>query len=227
MAPSKQAGAIKVNIPRLNSIKISPSLISEVETVAKEQHTNVAIRDTIEPSSSLALAIESASEWNSMLMTARANRGPQWDVGTQQFMVDEGSELCYDPSSLRQKDTKLEGQPSTEFGKRPMAEPHTPQGYGQRGPLQHPPNAYHQYNNIPLSSPAGPSHHHPQMMNNYSGSPYGNQIPPNQIYGDASGSPVNMRMAMGGNQDARSMSPDVRRRVTRAMTEDGYPLHGI
>ena len=27
---------------------------------------------------------ESASEWNSLLMTARAERGPQWDVGTQQ-----------------------------------------------------------------------------------------------------------------------------------------------
>lgn len=29
---------------------------------------------------------ESASEWNSLLMTARAERGPQWDVGTQQYV---------------------------------------------------------------------------------------------------------------------------------------------
>ena len=35
---------------------------------------------------------ESASEWNSLLMTARAERGPQWDIGTQQcvplFFID-------------------------------------------------------------------------------------------------------------------------------------------
>ena len=143
------------------------------------------------------------------------------------FLVDEGSELCYDPSLLTQKDTKAEEQPPVQFTNRSIAEAQTPQSYGHRGPPQHSPNAYHQYNNMPLSSPAGPSHHHPQMMNNYSGSPYGTQTPPNQIYADASGSPVNMRMAMGSLQDGRSLSPDMRRRVTRAMTEDGYPLHAM
>jgi len=208
MAPCKPAGVIKVNVPRLNSIQIGPSLTSEVGAVAKEQHVNVAIRDTIEPSSTLALAIENASEWNSLLMTARAERGPQWDIGTQQFMVDEGSELYYNPSPLTRRDSKPEDQMPVELASRSMAEFQTPQNHGHRGPLQHPSNPYHQYN-MPLNSPAGPSHHHPQMMNNYTGSP------------------VNMRMGMGGHQDGRSLSPDMRRRVTRAMTEDGYPLHGM
>jgi hypothetical protein len=122
-------------------------------------------------------------------------------------MVDEGSELYYDPSLLTQRENKSEDQTPVELANRPMVEFQTPQNHGNRGPLQHQSNAYHQYN-IPLNSPAGPSHHS-QMMNNYSGSP------------------VNMRMAMGGPQDGRSLSPDMRRRVTRAMTEDGYPLHGM
>lgn len=34
----------------------------------------------------LIITQESASEWNSLLITARAERGPQWDVGTQQYV---------------------------------------------------------------------------------------------------------------------------------------------
>ena len=144
-------------------------------------------------------------------------------------MVDEGSELYYDPSQLTQKDSKPEEQLPIEFpGHHQMAEVQTPHSQGHRGHPHHQPNVYHQYNNVPMASPAGPSHPHPHMMNSFPVSPYGNQIPPNQFYTDASGSPINMRMAMGGHQDGRSLSPDMmRRRVTRAMTEDGYPLHGM
>ncbi|KAF8339588.1 uncharacterized protein EI90DRAFT_3037168 [Cantharellus anzutake] len=45
--------------------------------------------------------MESASDWNSILLTARAQRGPQWDVMTQQFLVDRGSPLYYDATALR------------------------------------------------------------------------------------------------------------------------------
>lgn len=62
---------------------------------------------------------KSSSEWNSLLLTARAQRGPQWDITTQQsvfnttlgvhicsqsypsrFQVDRGSHLYYDPAPL-------------------------------------------------------------------------------------------------------------------------------
>jgi hypothetical protein len=56
---------------------------------------------TQEGTDPLAAAIESASEWNSLLLTARAERGPQFDVATQQFHVEEGSDLYYDHTVLR------------------------------------------------------------------------------------------------------------------------------
>jgi hypothetical protein len=63
---------------------------------------------------------ESTSDWNSLLLTARAQRGPQWDVASQQyvmirslpnlicmltrirprFMVDKGSDLYYNYTAL-------------------------------------------------------------------------------------------------------------------------------
>ncbi|KAF9509808.1 hypothetical protein BS47DRAFT_1487772 [Hydnum rufescens UP504] len=44
--------------------------------------------------------MESSSDWNSLLLTARAQRGPQWDVVTQQFMVDHNSGVYYDSTPL-------------------------------------------------------------------------------------------------------------------------------
>ena len=38
-----------------------------------------------------------------MLLAARAQRGPQWDIGTQLFLVDQGSDAYYDPSLLVEK----------------------------------------------------------------------------------------------------------------------------
>lgn len=57
MAPSQPPRDVKLNVPRLNSPAITRTLASEVETLAKEQHTTVDIRDTVDPSSTLALAI--------------------------------------------------------------------------------------------------------------------------------------------------------------------------
>lgn len=79
-------------------------MTAQVEIQARAKRMRVEVRQTAyESTSALAQAIvrfrkvyvrllmthirlpqESASEWNSLLMTARAERGPQWDVGTQQ-----------------------------------------------------------------------------------------------------------------------------------------------
>ncbi|KAG8902740.1 hypothetical protein FRB99_004165, partial [Tulasnella sp. 403] len=45
-------------------------------------------------------SVDNASEWNSMLITARAKRGPHWDVSSQLFQVDKESHLYYDHSPL-------------------------------------------------------------------------------------------------------------------------------
>ncbi|KDN45885.1 hypothetical protein K437DRAFT_268287 [Tilletiaria anomala UBC 951] len=37
----------------------------------------------------------SAAEWNSLLIWARANRGPQWDAATGLWHVDKGSQAYY------------------------------------------------------------------------------------------------------------------------------------
>jgi hypothetical protein len=57
MAPSQPAGVIKIHVPRLNSAKIPSPLATEVESVAKEQRTKVYLKEVIDPSSPLALAI--------------------------------------------------------------------------------------------------------------------------------------------------------------------------
>ncbi|KAF8968149.1 hypothetical protein BDZ97DRAFT_2073201 [Flammula alnicola] len=97
MAPAKPVKNIKLKVPRHNAQRINAKLSIEVKNQAKAHGVLV---DTTQPSSKLGQAIESASEWNSMLMTARAERGPQWDIGTQQFLIDKYSDLYYDPTAL-------------------------------------------------------------------------------------------------------------------------------
>lgn len=108
MSPCKSpVKNIKLHVPRHNSQRIGPLLTTHVESLARKQKKRVDVRQTAyDPASILAQAIvsnvmfictntthidaciflrqDSASEWNSLLMTARAERGPQWDIGTQQ-----------------------------------------------------------------------------------------------------------------------------------------------
>ncbi|KAI0926070.1 hypothetical protein AcV5_008634 [Taiwanofungus camphoratus] len=251
MSPStKPARDIKVHVPRHNSQRIGPAGTATIEALAREQRVRVDVRQTAyDPSSALAQAIESASDWNSLLMTARAERGPQWDVGTQLFLVDEYSELYYDPSSLLeyQKESRpsADGEEASTSTNNPTHSapdfPSTPQAQHR-----HPPHAMHtpqhhstQYfaatPNMPMGSPRHPF---PGQGMGYGG--MNHPVSPAQFYGGGDGMPASpMRMGMGGmrmgmgiglhSPDAMGMgSPDVRRRVTRGMSaEDGFGgMHG-
>ncbi|PPQ82628.1 hypothetical protein CVT26_001439, partial [Gymnopilus dilepis] len=148
MAPSKPVKNIKLSVPRHGAQRINAKLTVEVKSQAKAQGVLV---DTVQPSSRLTQAIESASEWNSMLMTARAERGPQWDIGTQQFLVDKYSDLYYDPTPLLEvvrkatdDDTDTESSQKPQQHERPerahipSSSHHTPSHHQQTFQLQQP-----------------------------------------------------------------------------------------
>lgn len=201
---------VKVHVPRHNSQRIGPRTVAHVETIAKKQKKRVDVKQTAyESTSIMAQAIESASEWNSLLMTARAERGPQWDIGTQQFLVDEYSELYYDPSPLREYEKeakseeadapqKLERQsmPPPELSPQMRRNPHSGQGPST----------------MSFNSPRHPS----QMPANM---PFANisAVPPGQFYGngDIGPGPSPMRMSnmgmpvdpMGGMGGMGGMNP--------------------
>jgi len=214
MSPSKKrVKKIKVHVPRHNSQRIGPALTAQIETIAKEKHIRTDVRQpTNEASSAIALAIESASEWNSLLLTARAERGPQWDVGTQQFQVDEGSNLYFDPSPLLeyQREEK-QGPPSVASQSLPPSSsyPH-PNQRGQPFPMP----GHHSANGVGLMpSVATPTRHVvPGHMAPYPGGPQFSTIPPAQFYG---GSPMVTRgmgvgMGVGMGMDGMGITPDVR-----------------
>ncbi|CCM01407.1 uncharacterized protein FIBRA_03458 [Fibroporia radiculosa] len=114
MSPTrKPVRNIKVKVPRHNSQRLGPAVTAQVEAFARADRVRVDIRQTAyDSSSALAQAIESASEWNSLLLTARADRGPQWDIGTQQFLVEEYSDLYYDPTPLLEY--QKDGRPAAD-----------------------------------------------------------------------------------------------------------------
>ncbi|TFK94104.1 hypothetical protein K466DRAFT_593925 [Polyporus arcularius HHB13444] len=262
MSPvSKPHRDIKVHVPRHNSQRIGPLMTASVEAIAREERVRVDVSQTaLEPSSALAQAIESASDWNSLLMTARAERGPQWDVGTQQFFVDEYSDLYYDPTPLRNhlKDQQNDSHEpsSSQFSQRHQAD-------AVNTPRMTRTNSIPPGGMTPSMSQAQ-LYGTPQAMasprhfpggNQGMGGPYGGMsgIPPAQFYGSAGGdgmpiSPMqrgpppgmgmnpgmgmapgmgmNPAMGMGLPPDG-SMSPEIRRRVTRGMSMDEFGgMHG-
>ncbi|TRM61705.1 hypothetical protein BD626DRAFT_631357 [Schizophyllum amplum] len=112
MAPGRPVRDIAIKVPRHNADIIRKDLADRVQIAAEDAQVKVQLAQT--PSEEVARAVESASEWNSLLMTARAERGPQWDIGTQQFHVDAYSELYYDPTSLLASTRKALGTDEDE-----------------------------------------------------------------------------------------------------------------
>ncbi|KAH9903029.1 hypothetical protein C8Q73DRAFT_661898 [Cubamyces lactineus] len=251
---------LKVKVPRHNSQRIGPLLTSHVETVAHEERIRVDVRQTaLEPTSALAQAIESASDWNSLLLTARAARGPQWDVGTQLWLVDEHSELYYDPTPLmeymKESQQNNSDEPSASSS-RPMQRqdsvnsPRMTRGSMPPGGMT-PSMSHSQLYGTPQQM-ASPRHPYAGGNQGMGGGPYGGMgaIPPNQFYGGEGvppspiqrgpgpgmGMTPGMGMSpgmgmnpgmMGGIAPDGSMSPEVRRRVTRGMSMDEFGnMHG-
>ena len=108
MARSKPAKTLKITVPRHNAQRIGPSLTAEIHANARQEGVLIQLPPPIQeqPSSagpsavcsshcfvtfdsfySYANSQENASEWNSLLISARAQRGPFWDIGTQQLVV--------------------------------------------------------------------------------------------------------------------------------------------
>ncbi|KZV64439.1 hypothetical protein PENSPDRAFT_677713 [Peniophora sp. CONT] len=199
MSPTtKPKKNIKVHVARHNSQRIGPALTAKVEELAKVQRLRTDLRQpTNEPSSTIAQAIENASDWNSMLLTARAERGPQWDIGTQQFLVEVNSSLYFDPTPVRTH-LKDERPPPTPSASHPPPSSRNPQ---PRGDLPGGMPPYMQNGSISIG---GMNPNTPQrgggMMGGGSmgppmvaGSPYGS-VPPNQFYGDrGQGAPMMTR----------------------------------
>jgi len=156
---------VVVVVPRQGASPISPSLLKVTRAVVQEKGARFEPafgaegreREMVR-SNAAAHALrnqESASEWNSLLLTARAQRGPQWDVATQQFLVDRESHLYYDHTPL----IPTEPSPSTDAEGLPDAGPsdahHTPSG----GPFRDLPMSQYYGNthtsfNSPVSSRA-------------------------------------------------------------------------
>ncbi|KAI0367753.1 hypothetical protein BV20DRAFT_1023743 [Pilatotrama ljubarskyi] len=250
---------LKVKVPRHNSQRIGPVLTSHVEAVAHSERIRVDVRQTaLERESALAQAIDSASEWNSLLLTARAARGPQWDVGTQQWLVDEHSDLYYDPTPLldymKESQQNNSDEPSSSKQSQRQQQDSVNSPRMQRGSM--PPGAmtpsmtHSQLYGTPQQM-ASPRHPYPGP-NQGMGGPYGGMapIPPAQFYGGdgvpaspmqrspgagmgmnpgmgMGGMGMNPAMGMGGMAPDGSLSPEVRRRVTRGMSMDEFGnMHG-
>ncbi|KAI0322615.1 hypothetical protein OF83DRAFT_1093162 [Amylostereum chailletii] len=208
MSPSRPVRNIKVQVSRHNTQRIGPALTAQVEALAREQGIRTDIRQpTNDSSSTIALAIENASDWNSMLSTARAERGPQWDVGTQQFLVDEHSDLYYDH-------TPLLGYLNEGVSEDPSQSPQATHAGLTTPRVSHrgqPPNMGGQF---PMNgvSPMASAPRHAMSGNMGPSYPAGSfaPVPPNQFYGGSSRSPM---MTRGMSMDGIGISPDVRRRV--------------
>jgi hypothetical protein len=109
MSPTRTRADIVVVVPKHNAQRPNPALAKAIASVVQSERgkrTRLDLRagharrprseaynsggdgngSGSGSSDALKAAIESASEWNSLLLTARAERGPQFDVPTQQYV---------------------------------------------------------------------------------------------------------------------------------------------
>ncbi|KAH0578261.1 hypothetical protein H2248_004039 [Termitomyces sp. 'cryptogamus'] len=141
---------IKLKVPRHNAQRVGAKLGAEIKNLAKVQKIKT---DFYQLSPEVAQVV-SASEWNSLLITARAERGPQWDVGTRQFLVTSTlSDLYYDPTLLVETVKKQTESDNAEEEKQQQP-PHQP-----LHPLQHQPNSRHHTPRIERDSHMASPHH--------------------------------------------------------------------
>jgi len=60
MAPSRPSRDIKLTVPRFNSKKVRPKLVKEIVSIAKREKVKVDVKQTVDPTTALALAIVSS-----------------------------------------------------------------------------------------------------------------------------------------------------------------------
>ena len=59
MAPSRPSRDNKLTVPRFNSTKVGPDLAKEIASISKREKTKVDVKQTVDPTTALALAIVS------------------------------------------------------------------------------------------------------------------------------------------------------------------------
>ncbi|CAE7075259.1 unnamed protein product [Rhizoctonia solani] len=100
MARGEPPQPVVLTVPRHGSAATSGDLLTEIKQLAESEGKQFANDHGGSGQSARSKAAAQASEWNSLLISARAGRGPQWDVGLQQYLVDKDSNLYFDPTPL-------------------------------------------------------------------------------------------------------------------------------
>jgi len=169
MSPSKPTRDLVVRVPRQGAKRPSSSLVSALRQQASLQRIRLQGHNRgHDPTTSQGAGADNASEWNSLLIHARAERGPQWDVATQMFHVDRGSDLYFDSTPLT---TGAEPPPSEDpssdpsSSMPPMGDPFTLSGVHQHS--MRTPSRQPQHNPYQFMTPPNTQQFHPGNMNSH------------------------------------------------------------
>ncbi|KAH7103813.1 hypothetical protein BKA62DRAFT_694755 [Auriculariales sp. MPI-PUGE-AT-0066] len=158
----KRKRDIVVTVSRHGSEPISRRLLEHIkqEAATHSKRLQVDRNSLFADQSGLHVGCaEDASRWNTLLLAARADRGPQWDVGTQLWQVDKDSKLYYDATPLYRPPTPPpapppEPQPAAEVTHVAVPEGHTAHSIALHQHQQQP-----MHGGIPLQQP--PQQHQP------------------------------------------------------------------
>jgi len=105
---SQASHDITVIVPRHGTLPPAKNVLNAAKTIVEQQGGVLKANESVDPHSPEGESVANASEWNSMLLTARAVRGPQWDVASQLFQVDKESQLYYGFTPLMSADGEAE-----------------------------------------------------------------------------------------------------------------------